>query len=134
MQNKVVINLIIICTISVFLIGCTTKAKVDVVQNPFEATAETVQATIVITKIVDKATQQPIDTNTITLRWETPTGEVINTETYRNKSRLTTTMPADGSVRLFVIVEASGYVKWENAIRIKLNSSKPFSFPVEMEK
>jgi hypothetical protein len=41
---------------------------------------------------------------------------------------------ADGSVRLFVIVEAPGYEKWENAIRMKFNSTKPISFPVEMER
>ena len=41
---------------------------------------------------------------------------------------------ADGSVRLFVIVEVPGYEKWENAIRMKFNSTKPISFPVEMER
>jgi len=43
-------------------------------------------------------------------------------------------MQADGSVRLFVMVEAPGYEKWENAIRMKINSTKPVSFPVEMER
>jgi len=42
-------------------------------------------------------------------------------------------MPADGSVRLFVIVEGPGYEKWAEAIRMKFNSTKPVSFPVEME-
>ena len=43
-------------------------------------------------------------------------------------------MPADGSVRLFIIVEALGYEKWAEAIRMKFNSTKPVSFPVEMER
>jgi hypothetical protein len=43
-------------------------------------------------------------------------------------------MPADGSVRLFVIVEAPGYEKSAEAIRMKFKSTKPVSFPVEMER
>lgn len=114
---------IIVFLLSVLLAGCATKAPTEVVQ-----------ATIIVTKIVDKNTQRPINSNIITLRWETPEGKVIKTETHRNQSRLSTTMPADGSVRLFVIVEAPGYEKWENAIRMKFNSTKPISFPVEMER
>ena len=81
----------------VVLFGCSPKAP-----------TEAIQATISITKIVDRATQRPINSNFVTLRWETPEGKVIRTEQYRNQSQLTTTMPADGSVRLFVIIEAPG--------------------------
>jgi hypothetical protein len=105
------------------IFGCSSKAPTEIVQ-----------ATIHITKIIDKATQRPINSNIVTLRWETPDGEVIKTEQYRNQNELTTTMPADGSVRLFVMVEAPGYKKWENAIRMKFNVEKPVSFPVEMER
>jgi len=121
--DKVAICIIIVCLQSAFLVG-----------GPTHATIEAVHATINITKIVDKATQRPIKSNVVTLRWETPEGKVTKTDTYRNQSQFSTTMPADGSVRLFVIVEAPGYVKWENAIRMKFNSTKPVSCPVEMER
>ena len=115
--------LLIVCLLTVFLVGCSAKAPTEVIQ-----------ATINITKIVDQNTQKPIMSNIVTLSWETPEGKVIKTETYRNRSLLSTMMPADGSVRLFVIVEALGYENWENAIRMKFNAAKPVSFPVEMER
>ena len=40
----------------------------------------------------------------------------------------------NGSVRLFVIVEAPGYEKWENAIRMKFNAKKPLYIDVGMER
>ena len=115
--------LLIVCLLTVFLVGCSAKAPTEVIQ-----------ATITITKIVDKATQRPISSNIVTLRWETPEGKVIKTEQYRNQSQLSTTMPADGSVRLFVIVEAPGYEKWAEAIRMKFNTEKPVDITVEMER
>jgi hypothetical protein len=121
--GKYIARLIFVVLVFVILFGCSQKTKNDAIQ-----------ATITITNIVDKATQRPINSNVVTLRWETPKGKVIKTETYRNQSQLTTTMPADVSVRLFIAVEAPGYVKWENAYRMKFNTSKPVSFPVEMER
>jgi hypothetical protein len=97
-----------------------------------EATAPLVS--IELTEIVDKSTQRPITENTITLRWETSDGEVLETQEYINQSRLSTTLPADGDTRLWVIVEAVGYKPWENAIRMKLNSDKPLSIKVQMER
>jgi hypothetical protein len=121
--HEYLIRLVIYGLIIVIASACTNR-------TPTEA----IQATINITKIVDEATQGPINTNIITLGWETPDSQVIKTEQYRDQSELTMAMPADGSVRLFVIVEAPGYEKWENVIRMKFNSTKPVSFPVEMER
>jgi hypothetical protein len=94
-RTKAAVCLIILCILSAFLVGCSTKTQ-----------TEAVQATIKITKIVDNATQRLINSNIVTPRWETPEGKVIKTEAFRNQSQFSTTMPADGSVRLFVIVEA----------------------------
>jgi len=116
-------HLLIIGLIFVVLSACANGAP-----------TKAVQATISITKIVDKVTQRPINSNIVTLRWETPEGKVIKTEQNCNQSQLTTTMPADGSVRLFVIVEALGNEKWENAIRMKFNEEKPLYIDVEMER
>jgi hypothetical protein len=92
------------------------------------------QVTIELTEIVDKSTQRPIAENTITLRWETSEGEVLDTQEYRNQSSLTTMLSADGDTRLWVKVEAAGYKAWENAIRMKLNDEKPLYIKVEMER
>jgi hypothetical protein len=90
--------------------------------------------TIELTEIVDKSTHRPITENTITLRWETNDGEALDTQEYKNQSSLSTTLPADGATRLWVIVEAKGYKPWENAIRIKLTDNKPLHIKVEMER
>jgi hypothetical protein len=92
------------------------------------------QVTIELTEIVDKSTQRPITENTITFRWETSDGEVLDTQEYRNQASLTTTLTADGETRLWVKVEAVGYKPWENAIRMKLNSDRPLYIKVEMER
>lgn len=121
--DKVAAWLVIPCLLSAFLVSCSPATP-----------TETVQATINITKIVDTVTKQPINSNIVTLRWETTEGKVLKVEQHRNQSQLTTAMPADGSIRLFVIVEALGYEKWENVIRMKFNTDKPVSFPVVMER
>jgi hypothetical protein len=115
-----------ICLVFIVFIlaGCTNSQD--------EAIAPMV--TIELTEIVDKSTQRPITGNTITLRWETSNGEVLNTQEYKNQSSLSTTLPADGATRLWVIVEAKGYKPWENAIRIKLTDNKPLHIKVEMER
>jgi hypothetical protein len=77
------------------------------------------QATISLEKIIDKETQQPIENNIITLKLETPEGEIINTKQYQDQVRLSKVMLADGSVRLFIKVEAPVYIPWENALRMK---------------
>ena len=92
------------------------------------------RVTIELTEIVDKSTQRPINENTITLRWEASNGEVLDTQEYSNQSSLTTTLTADGEIRLWVKVEAKGYKVWENAIRMKMNSDKPLYIKVEMER
>jgi hypothetical protein len=58
------------------------------------------QVTIELTEIVDKSTQRPIADNTITLRWETTDGEVLDEQVYTNQSSLSTTLAADGDTRL----------------------------------
>jgi hypothetical protein len=78
-RNIVAVCFMIICLFSVYLVGCSTKAPTEIVQ-----------ATIHITKIVDRATQRPINSKIVTLRWETPDGEVIKTEQHRNQSDITT--------------------------------------------
>ena len=80
-HNKVSICLIFVYLLSVLLFGCSTKAP-----------PEAIQATINITKIVDKASQMPINSNIVTLRWETPESKVIKTEQYRNQSEFSTTI------------------------------------------
>ena len=49
-RNKIAVCFIVVCLFSVFLVGYSTNAPTEIVQ-----------ATIHITKIVDKATQQPIN-------------------------------------------------------------------------
>jgi hypothetical protein len=90
--------------------------------------------TIELTEIVDKSTQRPITENIITLRWETSDGEVLDTQEYKSQSSLSTTLPADGDTRLWIIVEAVGYKPWENVIRMKLNDNKPLYIDVEKER
>jgi hypothetical protein len=83
---------------------------------------------------VDKSTQRPITENTITLRWETSDGEVLDTQEYKNQSSPITTLTANGGTRLWVKVVVAGYKPWENAIRMRLNSDKPLYIKVEMER
>ena len=78
--------------------------------------------TIELTEIVDKSTQRPITENTISLRWETSTGEVLDEQVYTIQSSLSAKLPADGDKRMWIKVEAPGYKPWENAIRMKLNT------------
>lgn len=105
------------------IFGCNGKEKTD-----------PVQAEITITKIVDKITKQPIKQNKITMQWVTPEGELLKIRTFNNRSSLTVTMPADGSVRLFIFVDSPGYHQWSEAIRMKFNESKPVTITVEMQK
>ena len=91
------------------------------------------QATIHIEKIIDKESREPLKNNTITLRWETPEGEIIKTEQYKNQVSFSTVMPSDGSVRLFIEVDIPGYKTWGNALRMNLNSDRPIYITVEME-
>ena len=63
-----------------------------------------------------------------------PEGQIIKIEQCWNQSKLSAPMPADGSVWLFLIVEAPGHEMWTNAIRMKFNSMKQVSFLLEMER
>jgi len=107
-----------------FLTGCS-NSQVEVAAP---------SATIELTEIVDKSTQRLIAENTITLRWETNDGEVLDTQEYKNQSSLITTLVADGDTRLWVKVVSPGYKPWENAIMMKLNSDKPLYIKVELER
>jgi hypothetical protein len=122
-RNNKMLRFFVGLLLASFLAGCT---------NP-QAEATDPLISIELTEIVDKSTQRPITETTITLRWETSDGEVLDEQVYTNQFSLTTTLLADGDQRLWVKVEANGYIPWENAIRMKLNSSKPFSIKVEME-
>lgn len=127
LENKSAVKNQVICIIGIllmiFLSSCSSQAP-----------TETIQATIKIVKIVDKDTQRPIQSNIVTFRWETQDGAVLKTETYKNQTQLSTTMPADGSVRLFVTVISPGYERWENGIRMHLNQARPLEINVEMER
>ena len=91
------------------------------------------QATIHIEKIIDKESREPLKNNTITLRWETPEGEIINTEQYKDQESFSIALPADGSVRLFIAVDAPGYRTWGNALRMNWADDRPVYITVEME-
>ena len=91
------------------------------------------QATIHIEKIIDKESREPLKNNTITLRWETPEGEIIKTEQYKNQVSFSTVMPSDGSVRLFIEVDIPGYKTWGNALRMNWVEDRPVYITVEME-
>ena len=95
------IGMHIFFSILYFALSCITLTSCATTQT----TENTPQATIHLEKIIDKETLQPLEKNTITLRWETPDGEVLNTEQYEDQESFSTVMPADGSVRLFIEVE-----------------------------
>ena len=97
-------------------------------------TPATPQATIEITKIVDKATLQPIAHNSVTLRWENSSGKLLGMQRVFDQSDLVTTLPADGKTFLTITVEAPGYVTWTNRFRMKLDEDKRLATPVEMVK
>jgi hypothetical protein len=117
--------------LSIFLV-LTLAPLASCANQLSDATAPLV--TIELTEIIDKSTQQPIIENTITLRWETSDGEVLDEQVYTNQSSFSTTLLADGDMRLWVKVEAPGYMRWEKAIRMKLNSIKPLYIDVKMER
>lgn len=123
MSGKKLLIFLFFMTLGWVIFGCSIKRD-----------ESEVQAKVTITKIIEKATKQPIKQNKITMRWETPDGEILKIKTYENRSSLTVTMPADGTVRLFIRVESPGYHPWENAIRMKFDESKPVTIPVEMQK
>jgi hypothetical protein len=125
LSSNSIIWLTIYPALVLFLLASCTNSQAD-------ATAPLV--TIELTEIVDKSTKQPITENTITLRWETSDGLVLDEQVYTNQSSLSTTLLADGDQRLWVKVEARGYKPCENAIRTKLNSSKPLYIDVKMER
>jgi hypothetical protein len=56
------------------------------------------------------------------------------TKEYSNKVNRSTTIPADASVRLFIRVEAPGFVPYESAIRGKYNSNEFVEALIEMDK
>ena len=91
------------------------------------------QATVHIEKIIDKESGEPLTNNTITLRWETPDGEIIKTEQYEDQESFSIALPADGSVRLFIAVDAPGYKTWGNALRMNWEKDRPVYITVEME-
>ena len=120
-------HIIILITCSILL--CATLLSCG---NP-QPEATVPQVTINITEIIDKESRQPLDNNTITLRWETPDGKLIDTEQYEGRSSLTTILPANGSLRLFVTVEVPGYKTWGNAMRMNWANDRPVYITVEME-
>jgi hypothetical protein len=69
-------------------------------KSQIEATASIV--TIQLTEIVDKSTHQPITENTITLRWGTSDGEVVDEQDFGDQSSILTTLAADGDELLWV--------------------------------
>ena len=121
-MRKLVITIICILIICAILPSCVNT----------QAPENTPQATIHLEKIVDKESQRPIEDNTVILRWETPDGDIINTEQYKDQESLSAVMPADCSVRLFIKVESPGYKKWENAMRMNWVKDRPVYITVEM--
>jgi len=95
---------------------------------------ETPQATIEISEIIDKTSLKPIAHNTITLRWETSAGKLIETQEFQDQPNLVTTLPADGETRLIITIEAQGYTTWSNNFQMKLDKDQTLSTPVEMQK
>jgi hypothetical protein len=89
---------------------------------------------VIITDVVDKATGVHLDDFTLTFRKETPDGVLISSEEYSDTIDVSTAIPADASVRLFVDVKAPGYVPYITAIRGKYYSDKVVEILVEMEK
>jgi hypothetical protein len=89
-------------------------------------------AKVTITKIVNKSTGELVTNAIIILRWEDPNSEIIRIEQYQSLNTLSDSLPADGQTRLWVCVEAPGFLPWGLAIRLKLNENKPVTFPVEM--
>jgi starvation-inducible outer membrane lipoprotein len=95
---------------------------------------ETPQATIEISEIVDKTSLEPIAHNTITLRWETSAGKLIETQEFQDQPNLVTTLPADGTTRLIITIEAQGYATWSNNFQMKLEKDQTLSTPVELQR
>ena len=93
---------------------------------------ETPTIKVIITDVVDKATGAHLDDFTLTFRKETPDGVVLSSEEFSNMVNMSTFIPADGSVRVFVVVEAPGYIRYSTAIRGKYYSDKFIEFLVEM--
>ena len=91
------------------------------------------QATIHLEKIIYKESREPLKNNTITLKWETLEGEIIKTELYEDRDSFSIALPADGSVRLFIPVDAPGYRTWGNALRMNWANDRPVYITVEME-
>ena len=93
---------------------------------------ETPTIKVIITDVVDKAAGTHLDDFTLTFRKETPDGVVLSSEECTDIVNMSTTIPADGSVRVFVVVEAPGYIRYSTAIRGKYYSDKFVEFLVEM--
>lgn len=123
MAKRTLIFLVSTIFFALFLCSCSAS-------TPTEAPT----ITVLITDVVDKATRTHLGDFTLTFRKETPDGVVLSSEEYTDTINVSTTIPADGSVRLFVVVEAPGYVPYETAMRGKYNSDKFVEVLVEMEK
>jgi hypothetical protein len=52
-------------------------------------------------------------------------GEILDKQDNNNHQSLTTTTPADGKTRLWIMVTTPEYQPWENAICAKLNENRP---------
>ena len=89
---------------------------------------------VTLKPIVDKATAQPIMTNTITCTWYSAQGEVIKTEKYQDHDNLELTVAGDGESRLEILVESPGYNPWTLGLRTKLKKNKHLITPVELMK
>ena len=121
MANRTLILLAFTIFIALILSSCSEN-------TPTEVPTITVQ----ITDVVDKATGGHLDDFNVTFRKETPDGVVLSSEEYTDTIDVSAIIPADGSVRLFIVVDAPGYVKYSTAMRGKYNTDKFVEILVEM--
>jgi hypothetical protein len=87
---------------------------------------------VTLKPIIDKATAQPLSTNSITCTWYSGKGEVIKTEKYQDRDSLELSVVGDGETRLEVLVESPGYEPWTLGFRTKLKKNKVVVTTVEM--
>ena len=122
--NRPTPRLALLALLLVLLAGC----------NPgiFKPSPPEPYVMLYLLEVYDQQTHLPIPRNTLTIRRETPSGEVISTSIFANQTRFAIQIPADGSQRVVLEVSAAGYQTWSDNYRITGRNPKYLEFNVEL--
>ncbi len=118
-----------ICLLALLLISCVPTPTP--IRLPTLAPAPMPASLRIVFDVIDDVTGQPVNAEITIRRERVSDGSQVEAEKFFTGQHLEIETPTDPDVRLFVLVEASGYLDWEVGMRI--NKGGTLTAPIRLK-